>query len=177
MYTVDASFAASFHIRSSPGTNAATTFGGVKSVSPRFREFVAVTPGASVRLVNARFGIAELFGSGAFTAISASPPPGATPRFVGLPTLFAQPPPFSPKMPQLSGCPSYLNGNVPLEFGAPSIDWFQRHKSAPPGTPRIDSTYTVPCESTRSAGSAPPTMNANGLAPLGTSANRGKHKL
>jgi len=30
-------------------------------------------------------------------------PPGATPRLVGLPTLLTQPPPFSPKMPQLSG--------------------------------------------------------------------------
>src|SRR6266403_2747356 len=131
MYPVEGSSAASFHMRSSPGTNAATTLGGVKKVSPRFLELVAVTPGASVRLLKARFGMAELFGSGAFTAISASPPPGATPRFVGLPTLFAQPPPFSPQMPQLSGCPSYLNGKVPLEFGAPSIDWFQRHKSAP----------------------------------------------
>src|SRR6267378_3446874 len=121
MYTVDASFGASFHIRSSPGTNAATTFGGVKNVSPRFREFVAVTPGASVRLVNARFGIAELFGSGAFTAISASPPPGATPRFVGLPTLLMQPPPRKPKTPQLSGWPSYLKGKVPLALGAPSM--------------------------------------------------------
>src|SRR6266403_4642293 len=110
MYTVDASSAASFHMRSSPGTHAATTFGGVKNVSPRFREFVAVTPGASVRLLNARFGIAELLGSGAFTAISASPPPGAKPRLVGLPTLFTQPPPFNPNIPQLSGCPSYLNG-------------------------------------------------------------------
>src|SRR6267154_2404258 len=177
MYTVDASFGASFHIRSSPGTSAATTFGGKKNVSPRFREFVAVTPGANVRLVNARFGIAELFGSGAFTAMSPSPPPGATPRLVGLPTLFAQPPPFRPKIPQLSGCPSYLKGNVPFEFGEPSTDWFHRHKSSPPGTPRIDSTYTVPCESTRSLGSKPPTINASGLAPLGTGANAGKHKL
>src|SRR5882762_3055925 len=147
MYTVDASFAASFHIRSSPGTSAATTFGGVKNVSPRFREFVAVTPGASVKLENAKFGIAELFGSGAFTAMSPSPPPGATPRLVGLPTLFAQPPPLNPKIPQLSGCPSYLNGNVPFEFGARSLD------------------------------SKPPTINASGLAPLGTGANAGKHKL
>src|SRR6266478_5299785 len=122
MYTVEASENASFHMRSSPGTSAAATFGGVKNVSPRFREFVAVTPGASVKLVIATFGMAELFGSGPFTAMSASPPPGATPKFVGLPTLFAQPPPVSPNIPQLSGCPSYLNGNVPFEFGAPSID-------------------------------------------------------
>jgi len=70
--------------------------------------------------------MAELFGSGAFTAISASPPPRATPRFVVLPTLLTQPPQIRPKMPQLSGCPSYLNGKVPLEFGAPSIDGDQR---------------------------------------------------
>src|SRR5690348_6625467 len=108
-------------MRSSPGTRAATTLGGVKKTSPRFLEFVAVTPGARVRLVKARLGIAELFGSGAFTAISASPPPGAKPRLVGLPILLAQPPPFNPKMPQLSGWPSYLKGKVPLEFGGPSM--------------------------------------------------------
>src|SRR5437660_1613391 len=84
MYTVEGSSAASFHMRSSPGTNAATTFGGVKKVSPRFLELVAVTPGASVRLLKARFGMAELLGSGPFTAMSASPPPGATPRLVRL---------------------------------------------------------------------------------------------
>src|SRR4029077_7451116 len=132
--------AASFHMRSSPGTNAATTLGGVKKVSPRFLELVAVTPGASVRLLKARFGMAELFGSGAFTGIWGAPPPGATPRLVGLPTLLTQPPPFSPKMPQLSGWPSYLKGKVPLPFGAPSVDWFHRQKSTPPGTPRMDST-------------------------------------
>src|SRR6266481_1356187 len=140
MYTVEGSSTASFHIRSSPGTIAATTLGGVKKVSPRFLELVAVTPGASVRLLKARFGIAELLGSGAFTAMSASPPPGATPRLVGLPTLLTQPPPVKPEMPQLSGCPSYLNGKVPLALGAPSMDGFQRQRSTPPGTPRIDST-------------------------------------
>src|SRR5258708_22139023 len=124
---------ASFHMRSSPGANAATTLGGVKNVSPRFLEFVAVTPGARVKLVNARFGIAELFGSGALTAMSPSPPPGAKPRFVGLPTLFTQPPPVSPKMPQLSGWPSYLKGRVPLLLGAPSMGRLHRQGSRPPG--------------------------------------------
>src|SRR5438309_8733852 len=121
MYTVEGSSTASFHMRSSPGTVALSRFGGVKKVSPRFLERVAVTPGASVRLVNARLGMAELFGSGAFTAMSASPPPGATPRLVGLPTLLTHPPPVNPKMPQLSGWPSYLKGKVPLALGAPSI--------------------------------------------------------
>src|SRR6266700_7064387 len=127
-------------MRSSAGTSAATTLGGVKNVSPRFLERVAVTPGASVRLVSARFGMAELFGSGAFTAMSASPPPGATPRLVGLPTFWAHPPPLSPKMPQLSGWPSYLKGKVPLELGAPSMNRDHRQRSTPPGTPRMDST-------------------------------------
>src|SRR5437879_4866403 len=140
MYTVEGSLGASFHMRSSPGTNAAMVLGGVKKVSPRLVECVAVTPGASVRLLKARFGMAELLGSGAFTAISASPPPGATPRLVGLPTFWAHPPPLSPKMPQLSGWPSYLKGRVPLAFGEPSMDASQRHRSTPPGTPRIDST-------------------------------------
>src|SRR5215472_4667079 len=118
-------------MRSSPGIRAATTLGGVKNESPRFREFVAVNPGASVRLVSARLGIAELLGSGRLTAISASPPPGATPRFVELPMLLTQPPPFSPKMPQLSGCPSYLKGSVPFALAAPSIKLFQRQRSMP----------------------------------------------
>src|SRR5690348_8161651 len=140
MYTVVASEEASTHIRSSPGIKLAITFGGVKNTSPRFVEWVAVTPGAKLRLVNARFGIPELLGFGAFTAMSASPPPGATPRFVVLPTLFAHPPPFRPKIPQLSGCPSYLKGNVAFEFGPPSTKLYQRQRSTPPGTPRIDST-------------------------------------
>src|SRR5712691_1748513 len=140
MYTVEGSSGASFHMRSSPGTNAATRLGGVNKTSPRFMELVAVRRAARVRLVKARFGIAELLGSGALTAMSASPPAGATPRLVGLPTLWTQPPPFNPKMPQLSGWPSYLKGKVPLALGAPSMDWFQRHRSTPPGTPRIDST-------------------------------------
>src|SRR6266481_9135346 len=140
MYTVEGSSRASFHMRSSPGTSAATTLGGTKKVSPRLLERVAVTPGARVKLVKARFGMAELLGSGAFTAMSASPPPGATPRLLGLPTLLTQPPPVSPKMPQLSGWPSYLKGNVPLALGAPSMAWDQRQRSTPPGTPRIDST-------------------------------------
>src|SRR5438309_522326 len=93
MYTVEGSSTASFHMRSSPETAALSRFGGVKKVSPRFLERVAVTPGTSARLVNARFGMAELFGSGAFTAMSASPPPGATPRLGGLPTVWAHPAP------------------------------------------------------------------------------------
>src|SRR5260370_17836488 len=132
MYTVEGSLGASFHMRSSAGTNAATTLGGVKKVSPRFLELVAVTPGARGRLVKARLGIAELLGSGAFTAKSASPPPGATPRLGGLPTLLTQPPPVKPKMPQLSGWPSYLKGKVPLAFGAPSMACHQPHSSTPP---------------------------------------------
>src|SRR5436305_1733816 len=127
-------------MRSSPATCAESKFGGVKNVSPRFLELVAVTPGTRAKLVRARLGMAELVGSGAFTAMSASPPPGARPRFVGLPTLLTHPPPVNPKMPQLSGWPSYLNGKVPLALGVPSMGWDQRHRSTPPGTPRMDST-------------------------------------
>src|SRR5260370_18984829 len=112
MYTVGGSLGASFHMRSSAGTNAATTLGGVKKVSPRFLELVAVTPGARVRLVKERLGIGELLGSGAFTAKSASPPPGVTPQCVGLPTLLTQPPPGKPKNAPFSGWPSYLEGKV-----------------------------------------------------------------
>ncbi len=82
---------------------------------------MAVTPGAKVRLLTARFGI-RVIRSGALTAISASPPPGAIPRFVGVPTLLAQPPPVKEKIPQLSGWPSYLKGRVLSAFGAPSVD-------------------------------------------------------
>ena len=42
----------------------------------------------------------QLAVDGEFTAISASPPPGASPRLVVLPTLLAQP---LVRMPQLSG--------------------------------------------------------------------------
>src|SRR5947208_1667260 len=65
---------ASFHMRSSPGIKAATTLGAVK-LSPRLLECVAVTRGAKVRLVRGTLGTLELLGSGAFMAISASPPP------------------------------------------------------------------------------------------------------
>src|SRR5213595_2639865 len=98
MYPMEGSSAASFHMRSSPGTNAATTLGGVKKVSPRFLELVAVTPGASVRLLKARFGIAELLGSGAFTAMSAVLAILVWHRAAAMPTLLTQPPPVNPKM-------------------------------------------------------------------------------
>src|SRR5436309_4478475 len=141
MYTVEGSMA-SFHMRSSPGINVATTLGGEK-LSPRFVEWVAVTPGASVRLVRGKFGTL-VTGSGEFTAMSASPPPGASPRFSGLPTLLAHPPAVKEKMPQLSGWPSYLKGRVPwilpALFGGPSKAWSQRHRSTPPGTPRMETT-------------------------------------
>src|SRR4029077_9371755 len=129
---------ASCHWRSSPGTKAAATFGGL-NVSPLSVECVAVTPGAKVRLVAARLGILKLRGSGALTAISASPPPGATPGLVMLPTLLAQP---LVRIPQLSGWPSYLNGTVRFPFGGPSAGTCgdQRHRSMPPGTPRMDTT-------------------------------------
>src|SRR5260370_24237049 len=126
MYTVEGSSTVSFHMRSSPGICAATTLGGVKKVSPRFLELVAVIPGASVRLLRARFGIAELLGSGPFTAMSASPPPGATPGLLGRPTLLTQPPTVKPKMPQLSGWPSYLKSKATLELVWPLLDLFLR---------------------------------------------------
>src|SRR5260370_1933014 len=115
---------ASCHSRSSPEIAAANVLGG-KKLSARFVECVAVTPGTSDRLVTARFGILELSGSGELTAISASPPPGATPRFPALPTLLAHPPMpgtgEKAKIPQLSGWPSYLNGIVPSAFGPTSM--------------------------------------------------------
>ncbi len=43
-------------------------------------------------------------------------------------------------LPQLSGWPSYLKGSVPLLFGGPSSVLFQRHRSTPPGTPRMETT-------------------------------------
>src|SRR5713101_319692 len=137
-YTVEVPIA-SCHSRSSPATRAAATLGAVK-LSPRLVEWAAVTPGASVRLVKARLGILEFRGSEALTAISPSPPPGATPRFSGLLTLLAQPPWTKEKIPQLSGWPSYLKGKVLSPLGPPSIDASQRHRSSPPGTPRMDST-------------------------------------
>src|SRR5438445_10281727 len=129
---------ASFHWRSSPPIRAPRTF-GVENLSPRSVECVAVTPGANSRLVRGRLGI-WLIWSGPLTAISASPPPGASPRLVRLPTLFAHP----SKIPQLSGWPSYLKGSVWLALGDPSNFRYQRHRSTPPGTPRIETTYTVP---------------------------------
>src|SRR2546427_5030592 len=107
---------------------------------PRSVECVPVTPGANVRLVSATLGMEELAGSAALTAMSASPPPGARPRFSGVPTLLAHPPFVKLKMPQLSGWPSYLNGSVRLLLGGPSSGLDQRHRSTPPGTPRIETT-------------------------------------
>jgi hypothetical protein len=76
--------------------SAATGLGWLK-LSPRSIEWVAVMPGASVRLVSARFGTPE---KGKFTAMSASPPPSAM-----LSRLQK-----AAKMPQPSGRPSYLKG-------------------------------------------------------------------
>src|SRR5229473_2522478 len=112
MYTVDGSLKPSIHIRSSPGTIALTGFGignifaaidETLKVFPRSVEWAAVTS-TNERLTKATFGIGTelytLLGSGPLTAISASPPPGATPRLPGLATLLAQP---FVRIPQLSG--------------------------------------------------------------------------
>src|SRR5437879_4555593 len=136
-YTVFGSIA-SIHWRSSPGIRATAGFGGVK-LSPRSVECVPVTPGTKVRLVRGRFGM-RVVGSAPLTAISASPPPGARPRCSGVPTLLAHPPFVRLKMPQLSGWPSYLKGSVLLLLGAPSTFLDQRHRSTPPGTPRMETT-------------------------------------
>src|SRR5260370_22751854 len=149
MYTVDGSLKPSIHIRSSPETialrgcgigNVFAAIDETLKVFPRSVEWAAVIS-TNERLTKATFGMLELVESGPFTAMSASPPPGATPRLVRLPTLLAQP---LVRIPQLSGWPSYLNGRVPLELGPPSKmgpkDWSQRHTSAPPGTPRMEST-------------------------------------
>src|SRR5258708_36443158 len=130
---------ASCHCRSSPGIKAAAILGGVKKLCPRSADCVAVTPGAAVRLVAGRFGIFDR-GLGKLMAISASPPPGANPRLVALPVLFAHPPFSNENSPQLSGWPSYLKGSVLSLFGPPSSAAYQRHMSMPPGTPRIDTT-------------------------------------
>src|SRR5207245_7116022 len=115
---------------SAPVMRASARLGGGK-FSPRSVECGPVTPGARVRLVSARLGTSEFAGSAALTAMSASPPPGARPRFSGVPTLLAQPPLVKLKMPQLSGWPSYLNGSVRLPLGAPSSVADQRHRSTP----------------------------------------------
>src|SRR5437879_12212093 len=107
-------------MRSSPATCAESTFGGVKNVSPRFLELVAVTPGTSAKLVRATLGMAELLGSGAFTAMSAAPPPGARPRFVGLPTLLTHPPPVNQQTAHLSAWPPDVNGKHTLPVDGPS---------------------------------------------------------
>src|SRR5256885_583557 len=105
MATVEASSKASIHIRSSPGTCAAPALSKliappvaidvpILKVWPRSLELAAVTS-ANERLTKATFGIAtplKVFdGSGPFTAMSSSPPPGARPGLVRLPTLLAQP--------------------------------------------------------------------------------------
>src|ERR1700730_17212951 len=119
-------------MRSSKGTWAAVGFGLLK-VSARSVELLAVTS-AAARLTTARFGMFIVDGSGLFTATSPSPPPGASPLIVQARVT---------KAPQ-SGWPSYLNGRVPVAapavFGPPSAFLFQRHRSRPPGIPRMDST-------------------------------------
>src|SRR6266513_3865863 len=159
MAAVEASSEASIHIRSSPATCAPAGLGmliappvaddvPILKLLPRSLELAAVTS-AKERLTKAAFGIAtplNVFdGSGPFTAMSSSPPPGARPGLVRLPRLLAQPP---VRIPQLSGWPSYLKGRVPLfaapVFGPPSTigpsAWSHRQRSEPPGTPRIEPT-------------------------------------
>src|SRR3979490_1180022 len=115
-------------MRSSNGTPAVAGF-GVLNVSARLVDLLPVIS-AALRLTTARLGMLEFEGSGAFTATSPSPPPGAN-------SLELQN--GVTNMPQ-SGWPSYLNGSVPSVFGPPSAVLYQRHRSRPPGTPRMDST-------------------------------------
>src|SRR5260370_16894526 len=144
MYTVDGSLKPSIHIRSSPETialrgcgigNVFAAIDETLKVFPRSVEWAAVIS-TNERLTKATFGMLELVESGPFTAMSASPPPGATPRLVRLPTLLAQP---LVRIPQLSGWPSYLNASVPFESSAPSklrpTLHPYRHPPSPPDTP------------------------------------------
>src|SRR5436853_2381457 len=159
METVEWSSKASIQHRSSPGTCAAPALARliappvaidvpILKVWPRSLELAAVTS-AKERLTKATFGIATplyvFAGSGPFTAMSSSPPPGARPGLVALATLLTQP---FVRIPQLSGWPSYLKGRVPLfagpVFGPPSTmgpsAWSHRQRSEPPGTPRMEPT-------------------------------------
>src|ERR1700704_3479382 len=115
-------------MRSSKGTPAVAGLGGLK-VSARLVDLLPVIS-AALRLTTAKLGMFAFDGSGLFTATSPSPPPGATPLALqnGVTNI-----------PQ-SGWPSYLNGSVPSVFGPPSAVLYQRHRSRPPGTPRMDST-------------------------------------
>src|SRR6201982_1932519 len=115
-------------MRSSKGTPVVAG-SGVLNASARFVEWLPVTS-AALRLTTAKLGMFAFDESGAFTATSPSPPPGANPLSLqnGV-TNMAQ-----------SGWPSYLNGRVPSAFGPPSAVLYQRHRSRPPGTPRMDST-------------------------------------
>src|SRR5437660_10450924 len=128
MYTWEGSLKPSMHLRSSKGTPAVVGF-GVLNASPRLVDLLPVTS-AALRLTTATLGMFEFEGSGLFTATSPSPPPGANPLAVQNGVT---------NMPQ-SGWPSYLNGRVPSAFGPPSAVLYQRHRSRPPGTPRMDST-------------------------------------
>src|SRR2546426_8426476 len=77
MYTWEGSLRPSSHMRSSNGTPAVAGFGVLKA-SAWLVERLPVTS-AALRLTTARFGMLEFEGSGAFTATSPSPPPGANP--------------------------------------------------------------------------------------------------
>src|SRR5260370_39711749 len=121
MYTVDGSLKPSIHIRSSPGTIALTGF-GIGNVFAAIDETLKVFPrsvewaagiSTNERLPKATFGMLELLEAGPFTAMSASQPPGATPRLGRLPTCLPQP---LVRIPPLHGWHSYLNGRVPLEW-------------------------------------------------------------
>src|SRR5260370_42576417 len=115
-------------MRSSKGTPAVAGLGVLK-VSARLVDLLPVIS-AALRLTTARLGMLEFEGSGAFTATSLSPPPGANPLELQKGVT---------NMPQ-SGWPSYLKGSVPSAFGPLSAVLYQRHMSRPPGTPRMDST-------------------------------------
>src|SRR5438105_78173 len=108
MYTWLGSLKPLIHMRSSNGT-AAVAGSGVLKASARL---VALLPviSAAVRLTTARLGVFTFDGSGAFTATSPSPPPGASPLVVQKVVT---------NMPQ-SGWPSYLKGSEPSAFGGPS---------------------------------------------------------
>src|SRR5206468_10837036 len=80
MYTWEGSLKPLIHMRSSNGTPAVAGF-GVLNASARLVELLPVTS-AAVRLTTATSGEFAFEESGAFTATSPSPPPGANPPAV-----------------------------------------------------------------------------------------------
>jgi len=161
-------------IRSSPGTSDAHHIRRSKKRIPTFREFVRLLQAPVSSSKTPKFGTPNCSGPGVHRDVPIPPSRGHA-QSSDFPQCSRNPPPLNPISRSCPGCPSYLNGNVPVRVRRAIDRLVPRPQIIPPGTPRFDSTYTFPDHASASAPAS--TINASDSLHSYRPPRPAKHKL